>query len=157
MTETFAEGDLVEAVKEEGESRTEYRGRVHAGGHSFAGTDLAAWDLKALPRLGYTLTVIEKASPPLPTTPGYYGDKNGGLWEITERSFRAIDAPPCSGWFDASHAAEYAPFNRLAPVAEVLGKIRAQAIAVTESRDAPYLAIDIDRFDAIAAEYGATK
>lgn len=118
MTE-FTVGDLVEAVK--GEAK--YRARTHAG---FVTGEIQLSGVGSIDRLaedGFTLTVIEKASPPLPTEVGVYLDNEDGVWTVETTGFRAINAGMASGWFDAEHAAKFAPFTRLAPVAEVLGKV----------------------------------
>ena len=143
MTETFNVGDLVEAVKGE----TVVRGRVE----NRTGPDTAALlgianglALSHYRACDFTVTVIEKALPPLPTELGWYTDKTGGLWAFKANGYFALDAGNCVGWFSAQLLQEeYAPFTRLASVAEVLKKVR-------------NFCAECGELEAIAAEYGVT-
>lgn len=143
MTETFAVGDLVEAVK--GESVV--RGRVKLGtkvagcaSYRYIG-DSASLDEVYLKR-GWTVTVIEKALPPLPTETGLYLDIDGDLWRVANDVGLVSLESKIHDW---ESAARYAPFTRLAPVAEVLGKVREGV--------GSYKAL-LDLTDDIAADYG---
>jgi hypothetical protein len=75
MSELFAEGDLVEAVKNEFSSSTMVRGVLKSTGWE-NGFILQAQgfspEISYLESRGFTLTLIEKATPPLPTEPGIY-------------------------------------------------------------------------------------
>ena len=117
----FHEGDLVEAVK--GEEL--HRGRlivswfdgkrrlILSGAASVPYIDLAE-------NHGWTLTVIKKATPPLPTESGLYlSSKEGGPWvfELDEQrgwSLLNTDSPFRIG---DGHLESNAPFTRLEPTA----------------------------------------
>ena len=150
MTETFNVGDLVEAEKKEIASSTRFRGLIENinpdGEPPFLVVSAQKYqpELAWLEREGFTVTVIEKALPPLPTEPGIYAETNHpvnrvNLWQLSDGG----------NWYslaDAKYdhrAAEFAPFTRLAPVAEVLGKV-----AKAESRHAYGAAHEI------AAQFG---
>ena len=103
----YQEGDLIEAVK--GESVV--RGRLHQGTQPYSKQyryvgDFA--DVDYYIRQGFTVTVLEKAAPPLPTEPGHYLDKDGHHWEL-----------PSVGELDPY----WAPYTRLEPVPVTVQKV----------------------------------
>ena len=110
----FHEGDLVEAVRGEtvirGRASHPQRGR-EALGISFVG--IAWYYLDWLADHGFTLTVIEKAAPPLPTEKGWYLANTG------EAVYLAADGywtAPASFGVTGEDMGKYAPFTRLEPV-----------------------------------------
>jgi hypothetical protein len=131
MNELFAEGDLVEAIKDEQVIRNRIKkGRRHSNLYMVVG-DIPN-DLSHLTEnLGFTLTLIEKATPPLPTEPGWYTDQEGDIWRVD--SFARLW---CIGSVeDDEDPSDYAPFTRLEPVAvtakKVLEIVRDSSIART--------------------------
>ncbi|WP_193510445.1 hypothetical protein [Cryobacterium sp. BB736] len=123
-TTEFREGDLVEAVNGD----TVIRGRLARD--NFAndlGIRAASYNLRPLARDGFTITVIERAMPELPTDHGVYQAANGTTWTL----FRNGD------WFDNGDgsiavqwsAHEFAdthgvlPFVRLEPVSVTAKKV----------------------------------
>ena len=161
MTE-FAEGDHIELVKGKEKVAGIVQINARMGVPFFevgTPTHRTAFFPRDLMAQGYTLTTIEKALPPLPTEPGIYisyvNTPSPTIFHLTKR-LGWVDAND-KNYMDVNELAKMMPLTRLAPVAEVLGKIREQGLTVTESRDAPYLTIDLDRLDVIATEYGVTK
>ena len=107
----YNEGDLVEAVKGD----TVIRGRLDHRAELTLTTALTS-DMRHLKATGYVVTVIERATPPLPSEAGIYVDRDGDTWLHTNTG----------GWSfltDGYHrvrivdidAAENAPFTRLEP------------------------------------------
>lgn len=145
----FNKGDLVEAVNGE----TVIRGRMQEiGGELLLPLTLAMRsDIAHLTANGFTLSTIEKALPPLPTEPGIYAGKSGSIWELGGSG----------GWWCLSNpmtqpVADGAPFTRLAPVAEVLGKMLAEPIGVRRTPESTTYTLDSRILANVAAEYGVT-
>lgn len=105
IIDQIREGDLVEAVKGE----DVIRGRARLAGEDYmwwiGASGRSAGNLEAL---GFTLTVVEKAAPPLPTEPGLYVDKDGDPW-------RFLGGRPLNR--------EWAPYTRLEPVPETVKRV----------------------------------
>jgi len=117
MNELFAEGDLVEAVKTEIASSTRLRGVLKSTGWE-NGFILQAQgfspEISELEAKGFTLTLLEKATPPLPTEQGWYTDQEGDIWRVDSfAKFWCIGSVA-----DDENPSDYAPFTRLEPVAE---------------------------------------
>ena len=115
MTE-YTAGDLVEAVK--GESLV--RGRlVESLGILGLGAD--GGTIHWYEYRGYTITVIEKATPVvvLPTEPGLYQDCEGDPWRLGRLGWKLLTSDPP----DAFKPEEHVPFTRLAPVSETAKKV----------------------------------
>lgn len=152
--EVYNEGDLVEAVK--GESVI--RGRVELsptlsepllpllGVQPDKTAHLSYYALD-----GWAITVIEKAKPQLPTEIGCYESADFPLATGHEpyRLSRGGDWWLGSSTVTERYMADRLPLTRLAPVTEVLDKVR----AIFGGPEA-LLHKDVD---AIAAEYGVTK
>ncbi|ANP74497.1 hypothetical protein [Cryobacterium arcticum] len=98
---------------------------------------------------------------PLPTEPGIYLDKDGGVWSFSVHGYLAILAEPAHGWFTAEHMARFAPFTLLRPVpevaAEVLADIRDANVTKPYVAELPHvIKFGSPDLDAIAAKYGVT-
>lgn len=123
MSTTFAEGDLVEATK--GDRRVIDRVYVVKSQIFTTGPYLGAPSLflpssiQSFKSAGFTLTLIEKATPPLPTEPGWYTDCRDDIWRVSPTGAWTYS----DTWRSASEAATYAPFTRLEPVAETAKKV----------------------------------
>ena len=117
MSTTFSEGDLVEAVK--GERRIRDRVVTLTDDLLFTrGPYLGSPSLFVLSTLasyahaGYVLTLIEKATPPLPTEPGWYSDKDEDIWRLDATDRWAHKGYP----YSPEQVAAYAPLTHLEPV-----------------------------------------
>jgi hypothetical protein len=106
----------------------------------------AGFDAAMLPR-------IEKPKVQLPTTPGYYFDKDGDPWKLWAETEDTAQHWRCGDdYMDATDARGFAPFTLLRPVAEVAAEVLAEAHSAIEgSLAAPHSALA-----AIAAKW-ATK
>jgi hypothetical protein len=106
---SYNEGDLIEAVKGD----TVIRARLQRDPAGYK-NPLAVFtvalraDVRHLEANGYTVTVLEKAAPPVPTEPGWYADKDGEPWYIRG---------------GASLLPRYAPYTRLEPVPVTVQKV----------------------------------
>lgn len=120
MTEYNA-GDLVEAVKGD----TVIRARLEASGlrpgaigrTSVPGIGRSPEELE---QFGFTVETIERATPPLPTEPGFYLNRRKELWTLENNgSWRNDYDDP------ESPAAVFnsAPLTRLEPVADTAKKV----------------------------------
>ena len=145
----FHEGDLVEAVKGE----TVIRGRAipHITGKLAPGECTAA--LSWYEANGFKVTVVEKAAAPLPTEPGWYETRNGGVLYLAKES-----ADYAQRWLDAlgefilpTEVESFAPLARLEPVPvtakRVLDAIRGRIGSIDSAHD----------FQAVAARFGVTE
>jgi len=107
IIDQIREGDLVEAAKGE----TIIRGRVNRDG--VVGDSMRR--THGLERNGYTLTVVEKATPPpptepaVPTEPGHYLSAAGFHWEIGHGSYTLNPL--------------WAPYTRLEPVPDTVKRV----------------------------------
>lgn len=106
----YNEGDLVRLTK--GENRIQ--GRVHDRikiGDTYR-------SVPGCTSAGFTLTVLERAKPPLPTEDGHYLDNEGSVWKRSCGTWMLLSASVAvvesarSGGFDP---ADYTPFRRLVP------------------------------------------
>ena len=150
MTE-YQAGDFVEAVKN----------RLRIGGvlsTYYAGLRIedAGWSVEALKRDGFTVTVIEKATPPpppLPTVPGAYAGNTGSVHVLTS-SGQWLDFSLWKGTPWPKPPTGYAPFTRLEPVAETAKRIVAYAWELL-SASSGHLAPD-PLIGTLADEFGVT-
>jgi hypothetical protein len=148
--EKYHEGDLVEAVK--GESVV--RGRVELSPeYKHPTLALPALGAMSTPYLsgyvdhGYTITVIEKAKPPLPTEPGWYVDGQNDAWLLNNSGYWYCAASP------GDDPAQYAPFTKLEPVAETARRVVAKVRSVYFTDDPTFWG----NLDAVEEHFGATK
>ena len=115
----FNVGDLVEARKGE----TRIVARLLWSGDCLFFDGWGAGVLSAVDQ-GFTLSLVEAATPPLPTEPGVYLDKWGDTWQLSEET-RAF----AERWFLGSDfmthnvARGYAPFTKLEPVPDTAKKV----------------------------------
>ena len=151
MSEMFSEGDLVEATK--GDRRVidrvvVYKSQVFTSGPYLGAPSLfTPSSIQSLKSAGYTLTLIEKATPPLPTEPGIYRSRTGAIWIIDSgKPLRWVGdrGYPCIPHF-------FAPFDRLEPVAETAKKVLDRVDA--EWQLSSYLVAR----NTVAKEFGATS
>ena len=157
----FHEGDLVEAVK--GETVIRARVEENNGTQGIPMGGIAYYYLKTLEADGFTLTVIEKAAPPLPTEPGWYlgrpGSRNYAHLQLCADA-DCEDSSEGPHWYrpdqsrvlDPSEVAEYyLPLERLelasVTAKKVLDAIRARIGSIDSAYD----------FQAVAAEFGVTE
>lgn len=153
----YNEGDLVEAVK----GTTVLRGRLKRSREDgpdpiLVLTPALKSDIVHLASNGYTVTVIERAKPALPTEPGHYLHRNG----IDVLSRTASGSWIHDGRFTADNAIrDCQPLQRLEPVAEtakkVLDRVRARVDTVS-SPGAVIYEIAEDTLAQIAVEFGVT-
>ena len=59
----------------------------------------------------------------LPTEPGTYADKNGGLWVFSAAGYLAVKVKSAAGWFSPEALEEFAPFTHLRDEAEVAAEV----------------------------------
>lgn len=152
--EVYNEGDLVEAVK--GELR--HTDRLVASAVScplgllyLPGFQQGTY-VDALVADGFTITVIEKAKPQLPTEPGIYVS-----W-VNAPSPEIVHLTKSSGWVDANdenymgvnELAKLMPLTRLAPVAETAKNVLER---VANFWEFPSQSVT-EELNAIAIEYG---
>ena len=145
----YNEGDLVEAVNEDGAKLTGILGK-RDDGLLYLGAYHWIFPTWVAENAGFsTITVIEKAKPQLPTEPGYYESadfhiaddfspyrlRREGHWELRGQKM------------SPTYMADRMPLARLAPVAEVLDKVT-QAFRVPRTR--------AEGVKIVAAEYGVT-
>lgn len=123
MTDTFNEGDLIEATKGDtvirGKAWNDCTGTLNIGG--------TGWSVERIEARGYAVTLIEKAAPALPTEPGVYRSRTGELWAIEGEGERLKWVGEDFIRVDPNN---YVPFIRLEPVADTAKKV-------------------LDRFDAV--------
>lgn len=136
----YNEGDLIEAVKGEtairGRIRPEPRGRYFWVGDSGRTTD-------SFTDAHFTLTVIEKAAPKLPTESGFYrvsgsNAAHGGTVRRTDDGrwwWIGNDFATLPSEQTAEETAVMMPLTRLEPVPETADKIRAQLFQELEKND----------------------
>ena len=124
----FSVGDLVEARKGE----RVIRDRIHKGDSLFFGASkylgnpsmVGPSSLEGFKDQGFTLFLVEAATPPLPTEPGVYLDKWGDTWQLSEETSAFAER-----WFLGSDfmthnvARGYAPFTKLEPVPDTAKKV----------------------------------
>jgi hypothetical protein len=153
MNELFAEGDLVEAVKTEIASSTLLRGVLKSTGWEndfILQAQGFSPEINELEAKGFTLTLIEKATPPLPTQQGWYTDQEGDIWRVD--SFARLW---CIGSVeDDENPSDYAPFTRLEPVAETAKKVLDR---VLEEYGTLPLRFVSDVLPIVAKEFGVTS
>ena len=151
----FNEGDLVEV--ERGEEL--YRGRWRQEA-IFGYLPNVALDWDDLDAAGYTVTVIEKAAPPLPTEPGHYEDANGRHWLHQIHDGSAYGAPDrdVDRWFNPDGVVENPTriagtlfLTKLEPVPVTAKRVLASIERLYGSRSR------IDLLAEVAAEFGVTQ
>lgn len=154
----WREGDLVEATKGE----TVIRGRLQASGYDNPDLVLTLAlrsDPLHLIANGFEVTVIERGPDPLPVAPGYYADKNGGVWQVSAHGYLAVDVKGSAGWFTGDHLQQFAPFTRLRPerevAADVIESVRENAVQFFALGDVRIS--QLKALDEIASEYGLSE
>jgi hypothetical protein len=145
---TIAKGTRVKATRANGD---ELSFIASYAGKSSIGNEEGSVSLDA-PYEGWSL-FIEKPKVQLPTTPGYYFDKDGDPWKLWAETEDTAQHWRCGDdYMDATDARGFAPFTLLRPVAEVAAEVLAEAHSAIEgSLAAPHSALA-----AIAAKW-ATK
>ena len=118
MTE-YNEGDTIEATKGD----VYLRGKLSKSVLGSLGILAAGWTIQGLTADGFTITVIEKATPKvvLPNEPGVYKDREGDIWVLDLHGEWMCPTSP----YDNHRALEYAPFTRLEPVPVTAKKVLA--------------------------------
>ena len=127
----FHEGDLVEAVKGESVMRARL---VKDGEHlRLNPSPYFIPKIEILLKDGYTLTVIEKATPPLPTEPGWYAtDFKSNVFSLFDGAWREHSASRV--WERTEEEAREAlkwPPRRLEPVPVTAKRVLDAVIART--------------------------
>jgi hypothetical protein len=150
MNELFAEGDLVEAVKGEQVIRNRVN-KSRSYDELFVVVGDSPTSLSHLTEnLGFTLTLVEKATPPLPTEPGWYTDQEGDIWRVD--SFARLW---CIGSEeDDEDPSDYAPFTRLEPVAETAKKVLDRVLEEYKTLPLKFVS---DVLPIVAKEFGVTS
>ena len=156
MSEEFHEGDLVEAVKGSGRSLTRFYGELRSTNWENGFTVQAdgyepeiAW----LRERGFTVTVIEKAAPPLPTEAGLYrSSRADGIWVFSLDRAGDWTLLNTNSLFPIGdgHLEQNAPFTRLEPVPVIAKKVLDALRGRIGSIDSAY------DFQAVAAQFGVT-
>ena len=148
----FSEGDLIEATKTDVASSTRMRGVLKSSGTFGLTLRAQGYEpaIKWLETQGFILTLIEKATPPLPTEPGAYASNTGSVHVLTS-SGQWLDFSAWNGSRWAKLPTNYAPFTRLRPEAEVAAEVLAEVRGIFGGPDA-LLHKDIDK---IAARWAA--
>ena len=144
----FSAGDLVEARK--GETRIVAR-LVWSGDCLFfdgwgSGVLSAAYE-------GFVLSLVEAATPPLPTEPGIYADIDGDPWKLnattgdyeTRWSFG-------NEYRTRAQVSQNVPFTRLGPVPDIAKKV----IDAVRSRVTLHCHVCAMRLTDIGAEFGVS-
>ena len=143
----YNEGDLIEATKDE----TVIRGRLCGLFGEWLGGSLRT--VNGLTKDGYALTLIEKATSPLPTAEGVYRSRTGALW--------TIEPPAPLKWvgdnpqFSLNNPHNYAPFTRLEPVADTAKKVLDRVLEAYQNEH-PRLFIS-DVLPLVSKEFGVTS
>lgn len=112
---SFNVGDLVEARK--GETAVLGRVGLVCGSPGLLG---AGWRISSLNDEGFTVSLVEAATPPLPTEPGFYKSRTGGLWQISERDYPLVSL---TNELMCPDPEEFAPFTRLESVPVTAKKV----------------------------------
>jgi len=140
-------GDLVEARKGE----RVIRDRVTVKGcHLVLGA--MGWSLRDVRLNGYTLSLVEAATP-LPSEPGFYKDNEGDGWKLA-----AEDRYHEQSWyFDGlymteSEAAVSAPFTRLEPVPDTAKNVLDATIRTFNSKGGSI----VDALISVSQEFGVS-
>lgn len=145
----FNEGDLVEAVK--GETVVRGRARPHVSGGLAVGECMAA--IAWYQANGFTVTILEKAAPKLPTEPGWYESEEFPLG--TSADYEPYSLNTDGKWYTAdgqlltpTGLREQGNLRRLEPVPvtakKVLDALRGRIGSIDSAHD----------FQAVAAEFG---
>lgn len=149
-------GDLIEAVHPQGKQRV--RGYVVIANDGVDSIDFLPHQeptsLAFLAARGWEIATIERVPVPLPTEPGHYLDKDGGVWLVDEHGYLAIQVKGASGWFTADHLHKYAPFTRLRPEAETA---KAVLEAIKDRYDENFYSNAYDPWNDVARQYGVTS
>ena len=120
----FNVGDLVEARKGECIIRDRVQVSERWPDSLFLGDSPYAEILNWYTVHGFTLSLVEAATPPLPTEPGVYLDKWRDTWQLSEETSAFAER-----WFLGSDfmthnvARGYAPFTKLEPVPDTAKKV----------------------------------
>ncbi len=150
----FHEGDLIEAVK----GKAKIGGVVSNWSGGGLGIEDTGWSIEALVTHGYTVAVIERAKPALPTTPGAY-KYDGGWCSVAVLNDVGEWRDVYGNRLTVTHL-DAPRLTPLAPVAEtakkVLDALVDVSLRITGTVDSPYRSIYDDNWDAIAAEFGVT-
>jgi hypothetical protein len=156
MSELFAEGDLVEATKDEQVIRNRIKkGRRHSNLYMVVG-DMPNDLLHMTENLGFTLTLLEKATPPLPTEPGIYVSWVGlPSPTIVHKLFTGfwVDAGD-NNYLEDSDVSALMPLTRLEPVAETAKKVLDRVLEEYGTLPLRFIA---DVLPIVAEEFGVTS
>ena len=149
----FSEGDLIEASRVEVASSTTMRGIVKS--NETFGLTLGAQGyepaIEWLEGHGFTLTLLEKATPVLPTEWGYYSDNEGDIWRLnTSGDWVCIESPHID-----DNPSAFVPFIRLEPVAETAKKVLDRVLE--EYRNEHPLRFVSDILPLVAKEFGVAS
>jgi len=109
IIDQIREGDLVEAVKGKRRATDVATAAKYSEGDLFLSVMSGHPYLSQLEAEGWTFTVVEKATPPPPTEPGHYLDRDGDHWEVS--SVHTQLAP------------SLAPYTRLEPVPDTVKRV----------------------------------
>ena len=142
----FNVGDLVEARKGE----TRIVARLLWSGDCLFFDGWGAGVLSAVDQ-GFTLSLVEAATPPLPTEPGVYLDKWGDTWQLSEETIAFAER-----WFLGSDfmthnvARGYAPFTKLESVPDTAKKVIDATIRTFNSKGGNI----VDALMSVSQEFG---
>ena len=141
-------GDLVEARK--GETRIVARLTAYGDGLFFDGWGRgiisAAYE-------GFVLSLVEAATPPLPTEPGIYADIEGDPWKLN-----ATTDDYETRWFfgneymTRAQVSQHVPFTRLEPVPDIVRKVVDATIRTFNSKGGNI----VDALMSVSQEFGVS-
>ena len=141
----FNVGDLVEAVKGE----LVIRDRATVKGYRLA-LGAMGWSLRDLRLNGYTLSLVEAATPP-PTEPGIYADIEGDPWKLNATT-DDYEARWSFGneYKTRAQVSQHVPFTRLEPVPDTARKVIDATIRTFNSKGGNI----VDALISVSQEFG---
>jgi len=144
----FNVGDLVEAVKGE----LVIRDRVTVKGYHLA-LGAMGWSLRDVRLNGYTLSLVEAATPPLPTEPGIYADIEGDPWKLNATT-DDYEARWSFGneYKTRAQVSQHVPFTRLGPVPDIARKVVDATIRTFNSKGGNI----VDALISVSQEFGVS-
>ena len=144
----FNVGDLVEAVKGE----LVIRDRLTVKGYHLA-LGAMGWSLRDVRLNGYTLSLVEAATPPLPTEPGIYADIEGDPWKLNATT-DDYEARWSFGneYRTRAQVSQHVPFTRLGPVPDTAKKVVDATIRTFNSRGGNI----VDALISVSQEFGVS-
>lgn len=152
----FNEGDLVEAVKDSESHKARLTVADWNGRLGIAFVD-SWYSLDTLTMRGFTVSVIEKAAPKLPTEPGWY---ESARYPTSEGVWSPYNLDPDGEWYSGTdhlsrrELSTLVPFTRLEPVPVTAKRVLERVSEVLKRGGIVSLP---NEFGKLAAEFGVTE